>query len=192
VRPKSAVQEKGAIMRIFSLLSLAIVLLLSLVASAQRSADAKSMSSPTSADTDFMKKAAQGGMAEVALGELAIKNGSNPDVKKFAQRMVNDHTKANDQLKQLAQQKGVELPQGLTAKDKGTKEELSRFSGAKFDRQYMEDMVTDHKKDVADFQRESMSAQDPDLKNFAVQTLPTLQEHLKQAESIAPTVSASR
>lgn len=170
----------------------AVALLLSLMASAQQSTDTKSSSSPTSADTDFMKKAAQGGMAEVALGELAVKNGSNPEVKNFGQRMINDHTKANDQLKQLASQKGVQLPADLSAEDKATKEELSRFSGAKFDRQYMEDMVRDHQKDVSDFQHESMSAQDPDLKNFVARTLPTLQEHLKQAESIAPTVSASR
>lgn len=170
----------------------AIALLLSSVASAQQSTDAKSISSPTSADTDFMKKAAQGGMAEVALGELAVKNSSNPGVKKFGQRMINDHSKANDQLKQLASQKGVQLPEDLSVDDKATKEELSKFSGAKFDRQYMEDMVRDHEKDVADFQRESTSAQDPDLKSFVTRTLPTLQEHLKQAQSIVPTVSASR
>jgi putative membrane protein len=180
-------------MRIFFKVSVAaMALVLSFMASAQRSADAKGSSSPTSADTEFMKKAAQGGMAEVALGELAIKNCSNAEVKKFAQRMVDDHTKANNRLKHLASQKGVELPEGLSAKDEDTKEELSRFSGAKFDRQYMEDMVRDHQEDVADFQRESTSAQDPDVKNFAAQTLPTLQEHLKQAESIAPTVSAMR
>ncbi len=142
------------------------------------------------ADTKFLKEAAEGGMAEVALGQLAVEKASNADVKKFGQRMVDDHSKANDQLKQLASQKNVTLPQDLNAKDKATKAKLEKLSGEQFDQAYMKAMVKDHTKDVSDFKRESMSAQDPDIKNFAAQTLPTLQQHLKQATSLAPSTTA--
>jgi hypothetical protein len=90
---------------------------------------------------------------------------------------------ANDELKQLASQKNVDLPQDLSAKDKATKATLEKLSGEQFDQASMKDMVKDHKKDVSDFRRESRSPQDPDVKKFAAQTLPTLEDHLKQAES---------
>ena len=136
-------------------------------------------------DRKFMDKAAQGGMAEVELGQLAQQNGQSADVKSFGKRMVDDHSKANDQLKQLASQKGVSLPTGLDAKDQATKDKLSKLQGSAFDKAYMQDMVMDHKKDVAEFKHESMSAHDPDLKNWAGQTLPTLQSHLQEAQKIA-------
>lgn len=151
----------------------------------------KASAGKTMADTKFMKEAAEGGMAEVALGKLAVEKGSSSDVKKFGQRMVDDHSKANDELKQLASQKNIDLPQALSAKDKATKAMLEKLSGEQFDQAYMKDMVKDHKKDVADFRRESRSAQDPDVKKFAAQTLPTLEDHLKQAESITPRETAN-
>ncbi len=138
-----------------------------------------------------MKQAAEGGMAEVALGQLAVEKAASSDVKKFGQRMVDDHSKANDELKQLAAQKSIELPQNLSARDKATKKTLEGLSGDQFDQAYMKDMVKDHKKDVGDFRRESKAAQDPDLKKFVSQTLPTLEDHLKQAESIAQPTTAS-
>jgi putative membrane protein len=104
--------------------------------------------------------------------------------------MVDDHSKANDELKQLASQKKVALPKDLSVKDKATKARLEKLSGEQFDQAYMKDMVKDHKKDVSDFRRESKSAQDPDVKNFAAQTLPTLEDHLKQAESVAQPMTA--
>lgn len=139
-----------------------------------------------SADRMFIRKAAEGGLAEVQLGQLAAEHGSSQEVKQFGQRMVDDHTKANDQLKQLAGQKGVPVPEKLNAKDTATKARLEKLSGAAFDRAYMQDMVQDHTKDVSEFRTESKTAKDPDVKGFASQTLPTLEEHLKQAKSIAP------
>jgi putative membrane protein len=148
---------------------------------------ASSGSSQLSAmDKHFVRKAAEGGLAEVELGKLATQKASSDEVKKFGQRMVDDHSKANDQLKQLAQQKGVDLPTQPNAKDKATLDKLQKLSGEQFDKAYMQDMVKDHTKDVAEFQKESKSAKDPDIKNFASQTLPTLQDHLKEAKSIAP------
>lgn len=143
------------------------------------------------ADRKFMDKAAQGGMAEVELGQLAEQNGQSPEVKAFGKRMVDDHSKANDQLKQLAEQKGVALPTSLNAQDQATKNRLSKLQGAAFDKAYMQDMVTDHKKDVAEFQRESKVAHDPELKSWAGQTLPTLQSHLQEAEKISGSGTAA-
>jgi len=140
----------------------------------------------TMSDEHFIKKAAQGGMAEVELGQLAVQKASSDQVKQFGQRMVDDHTKANDQLKQVAQQKNVTLPTEPSAKDKATKARLEKLSGTDFDKAYMSDMVKDHKKDVAEFERESKSGKDDAVKSFAEQTLPTLREHLSQAQQIAP------
>jgi putative membrane protein len=137
-------------------------------------------------DKKFVRDAAQGGMAEVELGKLATEKASSDDVKKFGQRMVDDHTKAADQLKQVASSEGIQLPQGLSAKDKLTEERLSKLSGEQFDKAYMADMVKDHTQDVTEFQHESHSGKDAAVKNFASQTLPTLEDHLKQAKEIAP------
>ncbi len=135
-----------------------------------------------SADTRFMDKAAQGGMAEVKLGQLAVDKGSSQAVKDFGQRMVTDHTKANDQLKNIANQKGVTLPSNLDAKDQATYDRLSKLSGTEFDRAYMRDMVKDHQMDVNEFRRESQSAKDAEVRTFASNTLPTLEEHLSLAK----------
>lgn len=138
------------------------------------------------ADKLFMRKAARGGKAEVELGKLAQEKASSPEVKQFGQRMVTDHSQAANQLKQVAEQKGVTLPDTLSAKDKATKARLEKLSGDQFDRAYMKDMVMDHTQDVREFKNEAKTGKDPDLKNFASQTAPTLEEHLKQAKSIAP------
>lgn len=160
---------------------------------ATTSADASHSNSSQlrASDRRFVKKAAEGGMAEVELGQLAQEKASSFEVKQFAKRMVTDHSKANDELKQIASSKGVTLPSRLSAKDKATKEKLSNLSGKDFDNAYMRDMVKDHTKDVAEFQKESTSAHDPAVKNFASQTLPTLQIHLKDAKEIGPKTTAS-
>jgi putative membrane protein len=137
---------------------------------------------PPAADVRFMEKAAQGGMAEVKLGQLAADKGSSQAVKDFGQRMVTDHTKANNQLKDLASRKGVTLPDSLDAKDQTIYDHLSKLSGAEFDREYMRGMVKDHRTDVNEFRKESESAKDADVREFAKQTLPTLEEHLKLAQ----------
>ncbi len=142
-------------------------------------------------DKTFMTKAAQGGLAEVELGQLAQEKASSNDVKQFGKQMVDDHSKANDQLKSIAAQKGVTLPSDLDARDKAEKERLSKLSGEQFDKAYMRYMVSDHTKDVSEFKKESTSAKDPDVKNFASQTLPTLESHLDKAKSVAGTVGAT-
>jgi len=141
--------------------------------------------SVAAADRQFMTHAAQGGMAEVRLGQLASDHATADTVKQFGQRMVQDHSKANDELSQLAQHKGVDLPKDLDADHQATVDRLSKLSGSDFDRAYMRDMVRDHVEDVREFQRESRGAQDADLKAWVVKTLPTLQEHLRMARAIA-------
>jgi len=138
----------------------------------------------TSADTHFAMKAAQGGMAEVKLGQLAADKASNPDVKAFGQQMVDDHTKANDQLKSVAQEQGITLPADVNQKQQAMYDRLSKLSGADFDRQYVKGMVMDHEEDVKDFRKEANSGKDEKIKSFASQTLPTLQQHLDKIKSI--------
>jgi len=142
------------------------------------------------ADRAFIKEAAQGGMAEVQLGQLAEKKGANAAVKQFGQQMVRDHSQANSELKQLATKKGLTLPTDVGEKHRSMAEHLAKLSGAAFDRAYMSHMVMDHNHDVASFRKESQSASDPDLKAWAGKTLPTLQQHLRLARETASTVGA--
>lgn len=143
------------------------------------------------ADHIFAMKAAQGGMAEVQLGKLAAERGENPKVKEFGTRMVTDHTQINDQFKSLAASKGITLPDRIDAKDEATMKHLDSLHGVAFDRAYMEDMVNDHRQDIAEFEREANHGTDSDIKAFASKTLPTLQEHLKMAEQALTDVRES-
>jgi len=147
-------------------------------------ADSGSNKMMKSSDARFAMKAAQGGMAEVQLGQLAAQKASNPDVKAFGQRMVDDHSKANDQLKSVAAQENMTLPATLDSKDQGLYTKLQGMSGADFDKMYVKAMVKDHQEDVKEFQREADKGKDPPIKNFASQTLPVLQQHLSQIQSI--------
>ena len=134
------------------------------------------------ADAKFIEKAFKDNKMEVELGQLAAERGSSEQVKKFGERMVKDHTKANEELMQIAQQKGVKLPEDTKhSKEYGR---LSKLSGAKFDEEYMKLMVKDHDKDVTEFQREAQRAKDPDVKSWAAKTLPVIQEHDAQARQL--------
>ena len=157
-------------------------------ANATRSATNSNATSGTASlssdDRSFMTEAATGGMAEVELGRLAAEKGQSADVKKFGQRMVDDHSKANDELKQLATRKGVTLPTDLTSEQKSEKDKLSKLSGAAFDKEYMSAMVEDHDKDVKAFQDEAKDAKDADLKAFVNKTLTVIEEHDRMAKEI--------
>ena len=121
---------------------------------------------------------------EVKLGELASQKAASAQVKEFGAMMVKDHGKANQELKDLAGKKGVTLPAELDSKHQGMVDKFSKLSGEAFDKEYVSDMVSDHKKDVAEFEKASKSAADADLKAWAGQTLPTLQTHLKHAQDL--------
>ena len=157
----------------------------SFAAGPQDHMDAGTKKMMSSGDSAFAMKAAQGGLAEVQLGKLAADKASNPDVKAFGQQMVDDHSKANDQLKSVAQQENMTLPTELNAKDQAMYDRMSKLSGAAFDRAYVKDMVKDHEMDVKEFQKESTSGKDDNIKNFASQTLPVLQGHLDKIKGIS-------
>src|SRR6185369_11383823 len=144
------------------------------------------------ADKTFVQKAAICGLAEVEMGKLAQQKAASDQVKQFGTRMVDDHSKANDALKQVASSKGIALPSDLDAKQKSKMAKLEKLSGAQFDRAYMDDMVADHKEDVSKFQKQAKSGSDADIKGFASKTLPTLQEHLTLAESTDKAVKGGK
>jgi putative membrane protein len=174
--------------------SLVIAVALSVPGGLVWAADSKtntSSSKLSSGDSDFIKEAAQGGMMEVQLGKAAQDKASNEKVKEFGKRMEQDHSKANDELKKIASDKGVQLSSDLDKKHKSKMDKLTKLSGAEFDRQYMRDMVSDHKDDIKKFQNEADKGKDADLKKFASQTLPTLKEHLQLAESASDAVKSS-
>jgi putative membrane protein len=136
-------------------------------------------------DEKFMKDAAVGGMTELKLGQLAEQKAASDGVKQFGRRMATDHGRANDELKQLASQKGVALPMDLDRSHQGLYDKLAKLNGADFDRAYMKEMVKDHDKDVKAFRKQADSGKDPDVKSWASKTLPTLQEHQQQAKQVA-------
>ena len=137
----------------------------------------------------FAANAAQDGMTEVELGKLAIQRGTEPSVKEFGQRMIADHTRANNELKLVAAEKNIELPSDLNSSEKSTMEKLSKLSGAEFDKEYISDMVNDHEEDLEDFQTQANKGNDPEIKAFAAKALPTLQGHLQMAREVAKKIA---
>ena len=129
-------------------------------------------SSLSASDKTFMKKAAKGGMMEVTMGRVAEQKAQSDDVKSFGKRMVTDHSKANDELKSIASKKGVQLP---------SKEHTGKWTS---DKAYMDMMVKDHEKDLAEFKEEASNGSDPDLKKFADDTAKIVQEHLDLAKEV--------
>ncbi len=134
-------------------------------------------------ETKFLKEAAEDGMAEVRLGELAKQRGSRPQVKELGTQMVADHTKAIEELKALAAKKGFTLPSELDSKHKTHIDELSKLQGAEFDRAYVSGLLKEHKDDISDFEAAAKS-DDPDIKAFAEKILPTLRSHLQHVEQL--------
>ena len=173
----------------------AFVAVFTTTASAQNSSnqhmDEGSQKMMKSADAAFAMKAAQGGVAEVQMGQLAAQKASNPDVKAFGQQMVDDHTKANDKLKAVAQGENMTLPESLDAKHQAEYTKLQGLSGASFDREYVKHMVKDHEEDVKEFQKEADTGKDPQIKSFAAETLPILQQHLSKIQSIQAGMSGT-
>lgn len=143
----------------------------------------------------FVQKAAEAGMAEVQLGQLAAERASSPDVKNFAQMMVRDHSKAGDELKRTVSGRDVQLPAQLDEKHRDKLEKLRQLQGAEFDREYMQTMVDGHE-DVVDLLGDraneaskpsgdgARAALETAVNDWAAKTLPTVQQHLRQAREI--------
>jgi putative membrane protein len=136
-------------------------------------------------DESFFKHAAEGGMAEVAAGQLAQQKGSSQSVKDFGAMMVKDHSAANAKLQALASSQGIKLPSSPSLMQQASGKELKMKSGDSFDKTYIKDQIKDHKETIALFQKEIASGQNPQAQQFASATLPTLQAHLDKINQIA-------
>ena len=146
--------------------------------------DASEMGLVGSEAKDFSKDAAQGGMMEVQLGNIAMKNGLTQTIKDFGKMMVHDHTKINDQLKDLAAKKNADLPTSVSDDQQKDIDKLSKETGIKFDKDYVPMMIKDYKDDIGAFKKAEDKISDSDYKNFIANALPTLQKHLDAIESI--------
>lgn len=138
----------------------------------------------SSADKEFARMAASGGMAEVQAAQLAQQRASSPQVRQFASRMITDHTDANSELQQIAQQENIDLPSKPDSKDAGALKRLGGMNGTQFDQIYAQQELRDHQQDVALFRKEATSGRNQALKEFAQKTLPTLQQHLQLAQGL--------
>ena len=136
------------------------------------------------ADRELIKKAAEGGLAEVELGNIATQRASRPVVKEFGAKMVKDHGAANTELATLARAKGVDMPTALDPAHQAGRDRLMALQGADFDRAYMQEMVKDHTQDVAEFEKASQTAADQDVRSWAAAKLPMLREHLALARDV--------
>ena len=147
--------------------------------------------SASAAEDNFLKEAADDSLAEVQLGKLAAERAQSDEVKTFAKRMVDDHQKAYDEIQTLAKSKNVSVSSEVSAAKKKEHDRLAKMSGADFDRAYMRAMVREHGRDVKAFQDKAKNAKDADVKSWAGQTLPTLQEHQQMAKDVANQIQAS-
>jgi putative membrane protein len=135
-------------------------------------------------DAKFATAAANGGLAEVALGKLALQKTANAQIKDFANMMVTDHGKANDELKAIAAKKNITLPDSVDTDHKQKMDDLSKKSGKDFDKAYVDAMIDGHKKTLDLMQDGAKSCKDADLKAFAAKTAPTVKMHLDAINKI--------
>lgn len=142
-------------------------------------------------DRQFVEKAAMSDQFEIQTGKLATEKARNDKVKTFGQHMIDDHGKTSATMKTLAQQKSVELPTKLDAEHQRKLTQLQGLSGAQFDSAYVQGQLEAHQTAVTLFERQAQQGQDSDLKSFALQTLPTLKEHLQQVQSMQPALASN-
>lgn len=140
------------------------------------------------ADREFVQKAARAGMAEVQLATNIVNRAQTQEVRSYAQQMLVDHNRSNQELTALAAQKGIDPPADLDPEHKALDAELAKLTGPALDRAYMEAMVKDHAKVAAEFERAAQQLADPDLKAWAAKTVPVLHDHHRRAEDILRTL----
>lgn len=143
-------------------------------------------------DEDFVKEAASGGLMEVELGRLAEQNARNPRVKKFGAMMVKDHSKANEELRSIATSKNINFPANMDDKHMDKVEDLRKKNGEEFDKDYMDQMVDDHEKDIDKFKKEAEDGKNAEVKAFASKTISTLMMHLDSAKAVRESVTSER
>jgi putative membrane protein len=140
--------------------------------------------SDSKADNKFIEKALVGNMFEIEIGKIAAQKATNPEVKGFGQKMVDDHGKANDELKKIAESKNIMIPNKLDKEHQEKLDKASKLSGSDFDKKYMKMMVKGHKRVASEYKKEAEKGKDPQTKDYASKTLPIVQEHLKMAQDI--------
>lgn len=139
----------------------------------------------TAAEKAFIKNAANGGMTEVNLGKLAAEKGESQEVKDFGNQMVKDHSKINDNLKEVAGKLGVTLPDKVNAKHQAKIDKMEKMSGAAFDKAYVNGMVMAHEKDIAEFEKAGKEVKNEDLKKFIDDSVPTMKEHFEMIKQFS-------
>ncbi|RJP16069.1 MAG: DUF4142 domain-containing protein [Candidatus Abyssobacteria bacterium SURF_5] len=164
------------------------------VAAQQQPAPTETQQQGVLSDTEkeFMSKAAEGNLFEVKAGKLAQDSATNSSVKQFGEKMVNDHSTANQELQELARMKGVQLPQQVQREKQNLYDQLANAAREDFDKTYMDLMVRDHQEDVANFQKQQAQTTDPELKAWITKTLPVLRDHLQQAQLINQELNAGQ
>ncbi|UOQ98687.1 DUF4142 domain-containing protein [Hymenobacter sp. 5317J-9] len=143
-------------------------------------------------DSEFLTKAASGGMLEVELGKQVAARAITPEAKQFAQQMVSDHTKSNAELMALAANKNITLPTTLGDDHAKVLKDVTEEKGVEMDQEYLKEMLKDHQEDVKEFTDASIRASDPDIKAFAAKNVPVLQMHLDMVTKMKPTVDARK
>jgi len=141
-------------------------------------------------DASAMKQVAQSSLNEIAAGKKGAEKAQSPDVKSFAQKMVDDHTKMFEDLRALAKTKGVALPQDANMKDLAQMKMIERKSGAEFDKDYMEHMVKDHEKDLKDLESLAAKVKDGEFKAALQKATPKIKEHLELAQRLSKSAAA--
>ncbi len=142
--------------------------------------------------SEFVTMTASDGMMEVELSKIAASKATSAEVKSFANQMIKDHTKANEELKSLADKKQITLPTSMSDDNKDAIEKVAKKTGKEFDQEYIDQMVEAHKKDVEAFDKASRDSKDNDIKEWAAKTLPTLRDHLGMAEKLDEKLEAKK
>jgi len=144
---------------------------------------------PGNTDETFVRSAAEASMSQVDLGKVAEQRAQNPEVKKFAQLMVEEHSKLTEQLKQLGMSEGINLPTSVSRTDADAHRHLATLSGASFDKNYVQQLTSELERENAEFKRGASTATKTNLKDFAERTLPTIESELQQAKQLSSRVA---
>jgi putative membrane protein len=144
-----------------------------------------------SPEEQFVTEAACGNMAEVKMGELAAKKGQSSSVRQYGEKLARDHQEANQKLQKIAQRKNIQIPQEIDKQNQKSIDHLTGLSGTEFDKAFLQHAVKDHKKDIKKFEKQACEGEDPAIRSFASEILPTLREHLQIAQTLSDNPNAS-
>jgi putative membrane protein len=139
----------------------------------------------SSRDAKFIREAAEGNNAEIQMGQMVAQRTQDPQVRAYADKLVRDHTQANRELRQIAESRGIDMPQGPSRSDERSMRRMQAMNGRELDREAVDHWVKDHKKDIKEYDKEARRASDPQVKQYATMSLPTLRDHLSNAKTLS-------